>query len=345
LTSRTLAKRPGRLATLRHSLGQHAGLWHQLLNLLVTCRWMKNSRLFLQYMGRAPRYIEPRNWTDKMQWRKVFDRNPLFRVYADKVDVRQYIESLGTTVRCPEFLWVGSDPDRIPFDSLSGPYVVKPAIASGQVIMVRDPRQADETAIKAACKEWLAQRDYGLDSVEWGYWGRTNRILIEEFLPGLDGQDQIENWKFFVFGGRVGFVQLESKKNGRAHLTFFNREGERMPIAKWVGRLAPEHMDKPDRDARIPDRFADLVHDAELLAGSIDHVRVDLYNLNGETWFSELTPYDGAGYSFLYPEDDSHDGVPAAHLDGEIGALWQLPPDSPRQFLAAFLPTSTLAKL
>jgi len=334
------SERPGRLAAMRFSLCQHERLTYRLLNLAVACRWLKNTRNFIQYMGRAPRYVAPRAWSDKMQWRKVFDRNLLFRVCTDKADVRGYIEKSGVAVRCPRFLWVGDVPEQIPFGELTGAYVVKPSIGSGQVIVVRDPGAVDRTEIIATCRDWLAQRDYGRREVEWGYWGRRNRLIVEEYLPAMDGQDEIGNWKFFVFNGRVAYVQLESGRDSRDYLTFFDRDGVRLPVAKWVGRYAPERMDMPDDTATVPARFACLVREAEALAAEFDHMRVDLYDLQGETWFSELTPYDGSGYSYLYQQDDSAVRPPPEDMNLDIGKRWQLPDYSWQQLLGAWLWTN-----
>lgn len=322
------ATHPGRCKTLYLSLMVTDGFFGRLLNMLVTMRWMKNSRLFIQSVGRAPRYVGPKNWTDKMQWRKVFDRNPLFRTFTDKVAVRNYVQSVSPDVRFPEFYWVGDQIDDIPFADFTAPYVLKPAIGSGDYYMVENPRQVDAGSLRKKCDQWLRRKSYGLSLAEWGYWGKANRILIEEYLPALVGEEGISNWKFFVFSGVVGLVQLESKRLGKSHLTFFDRDGHRLAVKKWVGRLGhTDSMDKPDLDAQVPQGFHRLVEDAEKLGGGLDHVRVDLYDLNGETWFSELTPYDGSGHSYLYDEDADTDidGIPADNWDARIGSLWDLP--------------------
>ena len=44
-------------------------------------------------------------------------------------------------------------------------------------------------------------------------------------------------------------------------------------------------------------------------------LRVDCYEVEGELWFGELTPYPGAGLSPIEPD-----------LDARLGAAWTLPP-------------------
>jgi hypothetical protein len=56
---------------------------------------------------------------------------------------------------------------------------------------------------------------------------------------------------------------------------------------------------------------------AAALGAAFDFVRVDLYDVDGEVWFSELTPYPGGGLDRFDPA-----------LDEWLGARWQLPPRS-----------------
>ena len=58
---------------------------------------------------------------------------------------------------------------------------------------------------------------------------------------------------------------------------------------------------------------------ANPLGAAFDFIRVDLYDVDGEVWFSELTPYPGAGLAGFDPA-----------LDRRLGALWQLPPRLPK---------------
>jgi len=54
---------------------------------------------------------------------------------------------------------------------------------------------------------------------------------------------------------------------------------------------------------------------AAVLGSAFDFVRVDLHEVAGEVWFSELTPYPGGGLDRFDPD-----------LDRLLGSWWQLPP-------------------
>jgi hypothetical protein len=127
--------------------------------------------------GRKPRLLRPRRFTEKMQWRKLFDLNPIYAVISDKLAVRDFIATrVGTDVLVP-LLWVGNDPSAVPFDAFDPPYVIKSTHASGRVLIVRQRQDADVDAAVATFRDWLQGA--------WlrGRWCRRQR-LVENF--GID---------------------------------------------------------------------------------------------------------------------------------------------------------------
>jgi hypothetical protein len=54
---------------------------------------------------------------------------------------------------------------------------------------------------------------------------------------------------------------------------------------------------------------------AKEIGRPFDFIRVDLYSIDGETVFGEVTPYPGSGFDRLVPES----------FDAELGAWWELP--------------------
>jgi len=46
-----------------------------------------------------------------------------------------------------------------------------------------------------------------------------------------------------------------------------------------------------------------MVEIAEILSEDFPHVRVDLYNINGNIYFGELTFFHGSGYVEFEPDD------------------------------------------
>jgi len=61
-----------------------------------------------------------------------------------------------------------------------------------------------------------------------------------------------------------------------------------------------------------PDSLTQMIDIAEKLAYGADHLRVDLYNLDGRIVFSELTNYHAGGTQKFIPRS----------FDSELGVAW-----------------------
>jgi hypothetical protein len=139
-----------------------------------------------EHNGRKPRLLRPHRFTEKMQWRKLFDLNPVYAVISDKLAVRDFIaERVGTHVLVP-LLWVGNEPDAVPFDALDPPYVIKSTHASGHVLIVRQKQDVDAEAAVAKFKDWFGTC-IGTARDEPGYVPVPRRLMVERMLLGADG--------------------------------------------------------------------------------------------------------------------------------------------------------------
>ena len=72
----------------------------------------------------------PRTYTEKLQWIKLYYKNPLLTKLVDKYTVREYVKK-----KCPEILvpllWQGFDARDIPWDQLPEKYVIKVTHGNG----------------------------------------------------------------------------------------------------------------------------------------------------------------------------------------------------------------------
>src|SRR3984893_13376641 len=86
---------------------------------------------FRHYHGASPHLLRPQTFSEKVQWRKLFDLNPQFGVFSDKLRVRDFIRERAGPGVLPPLLWAGDDPDAVPLETLMPPYVLKSTHASG----------------------------------------------------------------------------------------------------------------------------------------------------------------------------------------------------------------------
>jgi len=157
------------------------------------------------------------------------------------------------------------------------------------------------------CKEassWV-KRTYGRAFSEWGYRSAAHCILVEEMLCE-NGKRVATEYKFHVSGGKTAYVMVAWRdERSETHNYYFNREGQLSQAPPGVGDSLPA--------VKLPPCFGRMRDIAERLAKPFDYIRVDLYELNGKVFFSELT---------VYPLSGQGGGSPA--LRALRNAMWDL---------------------
>ena len=119
--------------------------------------------------------------------------------------MRQYVkEKIGDRYLVP--LWaVVENPQSIDFDSLPDSFVVKANHGSGFNIFVTEKKGVERAKVDETFAIWL-KTDFAAHQGEWAYRNIKRRILVEEMLV-QDGEIP-NDYKFFVFNGRVRMIQL-----------------------------------------------------------------------------------------------------------------------------------------
>ena len=160
--------------------------------------------LFFNNHGYPLDLKNPHSFNEKIIWRKIYDRNPLFPRVTDKYLVRDYVREILGAQRADEILipilFYGKDPAAIPFDDLPDQFVIKPSHASGRIILVRNKHEIDRKTVIATCKDWVSDT-YGFYRHEWAYQKLKPMILVEPLL--LDEDNNVpREVKFHVFHGK-----------------------------------------------------------------------------------------------------------------------------------------------
>ena len=258
--------------------------------------------LKLQYrikFGRKLDLRSPKRFTEKLQWYKLYYKNPLLVQCVDKYDVRKYVEEKGLTNILNECYGVYENVNDINFDILPHSFVIKDTLGGGgnSVIIVTDKNTLDRNETVDRLKEWLkpasAMKGGGR---EWPYYsGEENRIVIEKYIQPEEGS--LDDYKFFCFDGRVEclYVMKDRKLGESVKVGIFNRNFEKLKVLRAGDEDIGNNIEKPKY-------FERMVEIAEQLSADFPHVRVDLYNVDGNIVFGELTFYGASGYMKFDPD-------------------------------------------
>jgi hypothetical protein len=116
------------------------------------------KKVYKEKMGRKLSLRNPKTFTEKENWLKLYDRKPIYTIMADKYKAREFVaERIGEQYLVP-LLGVWDSPDEINFDVLPDKFVLKCNHDNG-VLICTDRSILDIKQIKKVFANRL-QRDY-----------------------------------------------------------------------------------------------------------------------------------------------------------------------------------------
>lgn len=275
----------------------------------MTARHLGDSLLvyfnYLLRVGRLPDLVNPTRFSEKLQVAKLTWRSPMMPLLADKVRVKDIVaRRLGPDWVTPSLF---SGPALPPREQRTWPfpYVIKTNNGSGTSSFVHSANDQQWERIERRVRRLLT-RPHGLALGEWAYADITPQVLVE---PLIDGAIPRIEYKLFCFAGRVEFVEVHLRRDGRRECANMDRD--------WV--LHPFTLKYPVSSEPVPrpvslDR---MVRGAEVLAEGFPFVRIDLYEVDDRPRFGEVTFYPASGY--IKPIPPQYDRI--------YGDLW--PPGPP----------------
>jgi len=260
--------------------------------------------LFLRKFGRLPDFKNPKTFNEKINWRKLYQRDPRFIVFADKIDAKTEVSGLIGETHIVPTLWSGDDPSSIPYDSLTPPFVIKTSNGCGGHLFIRKKEDLNKEKAEAFLRKQLGSV-YGTQHREWAYQRIKPRILVERMLEMPDGTIP-NDVKLFVYHGKVHFFQIDTSRFGKHKMAFLDRDWNKLPFTKGHPQI--------DEALPKPQHYALLIELAEKIGALFDFARVDFYDLPSGVYFGEVTFYPAGGFGRFYPEE----------WDENFGSPWQI---------------------
>jgi len=247
--------------------------------------------------GKRLNLKEPKTYSEKCQWMKLYYQRPELATMVDKYEVKQYVaEHIGKeyVVEC---YGVWNHFDEIDFDALPDQFVLKCTHNSGTFLVCKDKSKIDKHSAKEMFEKALSSVYY-LNGREWAYKNVKPRILAEKYIDSLGKPESVE-YKITCMGGHVEFVTV---CGGIAHAEYeqrsndhFTRDWQRMP---WYARYKPT-----GKEIKKTPEIDKMIELSEALSKGIPQVRVDWYVHDGQIYFGEFTFYTWSGWPHFTPEE------------------------------------------
>lgn len=259
---------------------------------------------YLTEMRKPLNLKNPVTMNEKLQWLKLYNRNPLYTSLVDKVRVKDYIKKLIGDEYVIPTLGVWDDFDEIDFSKLPDRFVLKTNHSGGNtgVVLCTDKTRFNVLQAKRKIEKSLHTDIYRLYR-EWPYKNVVRRVFAEEYIEDKT-EGELIDYKFYCFNGYVDSVMLcLDRQVGKPKFYFFdkswtlkryNKRGKEAPLDFTLPK--PLNMDK-------------MFELAAILSQGIPFVRVDMYNVDGKIYFGEMTFFPASGFDpNRLPETDLYFG-------------------------------------
>ena len=187
-------------------------------------KYIKDDKVYLQlkylvYMGKFINLKQPKDFTEKLQWIKLYDRKPIYRKMADKYEMKEYVSQLVGSEYVVPTLGIYDRFEDIDFSILPSEFVMKTTHDSHSIILCKDKKTLDYTFAKQVLSN-SQKRDYYYYSREWPYKGLNRRIIIEPYFKDNSNSEYLRDYKFFCFNGEPSFFFIVGEKDSRRNKSF-----------------------------------------------------------------------------------------------------------------------------
>lgn len=264
--------------------------------------WMVRMQ-YLLHTGNVLHLKAPKRFTEKLQWYKLYYRDPVMRQCVNKYGVRNYVKQCGLESILNECYGCYDSVDEIDMGNLPNSFVIKDVLGGGgsSVIVVKDKTKTDLKRLMDIVGAWTKKsspKELKHIAREWVYENQRNQIIIEKYIEPEDEKRGVVDYKLHCFNGKVKIVDVAAyrKFGGFTPFCTLDADYNKLPVRYLNEDILNDIPQKPAN-------FDTMKNVAERLSKRFPYVRVDLYNENHKIIFGELTFFQASGYNRFDPDE------------------------------------------
>lgn len=266
--------------------------------------WMK--------LHRSLNLKNPKRFSEIIQWYKIYCHNPMMLECTDKYRVRSFVESRGCGRYLNTLYQVCDNANDIDFGTLPDRFVIKTTDGGNgdNIVICRDKSLLDIPQTIRRVNGWR-HKHYERLSREWAYVGATqSKVIVEKFIEDPQSSDgSIDDYKFLCYDGKFRFLWIDKDRFSNHRRGFWNEKLE------FMNGVSSDHPTFEEDPKCLPDNINEMIEVAEQLSEGFPFARVDMYNIQGEIIFGEITFYPWSGYAKYSPDS----------FDYELGKYFKFP--------------------
>lgn len=258
--------------------------------------------IYKLHFGERLNLKNPTKFSEKIQWLKLYNHNPLYSILVDKLKVKKYVaKSIGSKYIIPT-LCEWDKPQSIKLEQLPERFVIKTNHDGGSngIVICKDKAKLSMRKVLQELNHSFYRSSY-MAGREWPYKNVSKKVFAEQYVTDSNGE--LRDYKFFCFNGKVRCFKIDYNRQINHQANYYDPQCK----LQLYGETA--YPFNPDADIHIPENINEMITLAEKLADGLPFVRIDFYNVDGRIYFGEFTFYPAGGMS---------------HWDGDIDvdALW-----------------------
>ena len=250
---------------------------------------------------------KPERFTEKVQWRKLYDKDEIYSTLSDKYCVREWVsKKIGGEYLIP-LLGCWNHFNEIDFSKLPDQFVLKTNNSCHANIIVKSKKQflRGKWSAGRMMEYWLTspQYYYGL---ELHYKRIKPLIIAEEYIKPEKGKSCLTDYKFHCFNGNPFMCEVIDDRTTSEVVDYYDMNWKHLPLSNPP--FPVNNSTKP-----IPEHYDEMVALARHLSRGFQYVRVDLYSTD-KVYFGEMT-FTPANGTDKYDPDE---------WDYHMGKLWDI---------------------
>lgn len=241
----------------------------------------------------------PQTFDEKIWWLKINYRDPLMVDCTDKVKVRDYVNEVRLGHILNDIYGVYNSPEDIEWEKLPNKFYIKTNHSSATNIYIENKEKVNKKELNKRLSLYLKKEHYPL-SREWNYKDIVPKILIEKVL---NNNEDVVDYKFLCSYGEMQglFIYTTESSNEKGR---HNTKRKRNVYDKNFNILDVEINQNNFNSSNdiFPDNIEKMKEYAEILSEPFPFSRIDLYNIDGEIIFGEITFFHTGGLNRIDPE-------------------------------------------
>lgn len=224
----------------------------------------------------------PVRYTEKLQYLRLYsypNDNTVIKC-ASRDGARDYLKENNLEDILVPLYGLYDSFEQIDWKALPNQFVIKCTHACGFNKIILDKSKENKSKLRKQFNKWL-RTNYGKKTMEMHYSPIKPRIIIEKYIGELVSLP-IE-YKIHVFNGVARSMYVVTGRGKDIRYNNYYIDWTPFDGSQFNG------WKKTDYPLKKPENWGKMVEIAKILGKKFPFVRVDLYNINGKIYFSEMT--------------------------------------------------------